>query len=156
MICLWYSITTFPFPQKWEFSLLTPPCLSGVCFSPADLYCISQYKQSFCLANRPHIPLIAVALGELTGNPCVRKYAGEHTPGIRSQAVSGQARFPPQGPVCSHHTPVENSSGIPDHLSVFLIKHRAYNYRSWCQAAALSLSMPLVCQCVIWALDGTS
>lgn len=40
-----------------------PPSLSGVFFSPSwsalDHY-LSLYKQSFCIANRSHIPLIAV------------------------------------------------------------------------------------------------
>lgn len=60
-------------------------------------HCVSLYKHSFCLANRPHIPLIAAARETSQAIHFFRKCAGEHMRGTQSRALSRQACSPPSG-----------------------------------------------------------
>lgn len=92
---------------------------------------MSLYKQSFCLANRPHIPLIAVAgedslVIDFSGSMQVST-CGEHNPG----PCPGRPALPPQGPVNAFMLPSHTCGkmpGISNDPPVFLVNQNGDIY----------------------------
>lgn len=139
--------------QDWQFSLPfnAPLFIWSLLFpswSALD-HCLSVYKQSFCLTNRPHIPPIAVA-GKNSQVILHFQEVQVSTCGERElRPCPGRPAFP-SGCFCAPDTPVENKPGIPNDPCVFPVNNRTemYNYRWRCQVAVLSQCICLSVCCL--------